>query len=157
MLPQTCPRGFTLVELMVTLAIVGLVASGISLSLNVLHGRDVEREVERLRQVLEATAERAQIRGQSVAIELLPDGYRLSQRDTADQWTLLDEPPLFTERRFPQALQWAPEHLAPGQARRLVFSQRAPHFTLVLQTSTQRFRLNGRITGAVELDLMSSP
>ena len=68
-LARLCPRlrprlaGFTLIEVMVVLVIMGVVATGISVGLDSLRGRDVDQALRRLRLVLEASADRALVRG----------------------------------------------------------------------------------------------
>ena len=145
-------QGFTLIEVLVVLTIVGLVASGISLSLETLRGRDTDRAIERLRHVLEHTAERAQTRGQPIALELLTDGYRFSTLDTDGRWVAFEEAPLFVERVLPNDLSWGGLRLDTGETRRLVFGNRAPRFELAVDTPAGRVLLSGTPTGAVSID-----
>jgi general secretion pathway protein H len=149
---HTRSRGFTLVEVLVVLTIVGIVISGVSLSLNVMRGRDTDLALERLRWVLEATAERATIHGQPIAIELISDGYRFSVLDTDGRWTAYEAPPLFTEKRLPDTLRWGLLHTASGARDRLVFGSRAPAFQLYVRTPDGTVRYTGRATGAVTLE-----
>ncbi len=146
--------GFTLIEVLVVIAIIGLVASGLSLSLDALRARDTHRELERLRLVLEATAERARVHGQAIAFELLPDGYRFSRIDTDGRWLPLEEKPIFVSRELPDDMRWGSVQNDLGDDQRLVFSQRAPRFVLGLHLGTQRAQLRGTATGAVELTLI---
>ncbi len=143
-------RGFTLIEVLVVLTILGVVISGVSVSLETLRGRDTGLAVERLRWVLEATAERARIRGQSIAFETLPDGYRFSMRDTDGRWIALEEAPLFVERVLPDDLRWAALRVNEQSARYIVFGTRSPRFELELLTPDGSVLLRGRGTGEVE-------
>ncbi|MCB1957370.1 MAG: prepilin-type N-terminal cleavage/methylation domain-containing protein [Rhodocyclaceae bacterium] len=145
-------RGFTLIEVMVVLVIVGLVATGISVSLAALQGREAERAVERLRLVLEASAERAAVRGQPIAVEFFADGYRFSAFETDGSWRALVDPPVFVERILPEdvvrgALTVEGRDLSAEP--RLVFASAAPEFRLVLDTPAGPVRLVGRATGEV--------
>lgn len=142
-------RGFTLIEVLVVLAIVSVVATGVSLSVESLRQQDTTREVERLRLVLEATAERARTRGQPLAFELLADGYRFSRLDTDGRWYPLEDGPLFSERTFPSGMGWADLRSDRAHGQRLVFSQRAPRFVLDIAIDGTRVRLTGDPTGAV--------
>ena len=146
-------RGFTLIEVMVVLVIVGLVATGIGVSLAALEGREAARAVERLRLVLEATAERAAVRGQPIAVDFLADGYRFSAFDTDGNWRALVDPPLFAERVLPADVrrrQLRIEGRDASDAPRLVFASAAPEFELVLDTPDGPVWLVGRATGAVD-------
>jgi prepilin-type N-terminal cleavage/methylation domain-containing protein len=110
--------GFTLIEIMVVLVIMGVMATGISIGLDSLRGRDADQALKRLRLVLEATADRAIVRGRPIAIEFLPDGYRFSALDPDDNWRPLNDPPVFTERTLPGGLSWAGLRLDGQQALR---------------------------------------
>lgn len=145
--------GFTLIEVLVVLVIVGLLATGIGVSLSALHARESARAVERLRLVLEATAERAAVRGTPIAVEFLPDGYRFARFDTDGQWHLLSEPPVFAERVLPEDVRRVSlriEGRDAGARPRLVFASASPEFELLLDTPEGEVRLLGRATGAVE-------
>ena len=144
--------GFTLVELLVVLAIVGFIAAGVSYSIDIIRSRDTEYALQRLRLVLESTAERAQARGRPIAFEMLPDGYRFSTLDTNDRWIAYEDPPVFTEKLLPHTIHWGKLHTAKGEQDLLVFGQRAPRFTLDIHIEGQQTRrLEGRATGAVIL------
>ncbi len=149
--PKRAGPGFTLIEVLIVLAIVSLVAAGITLSVESLRQQDTGREVERLRLVLEATAERARVRGQPVAFELLSDGYRFSRLDTDGRWHMLEDGQLFSERSFPAGMNWVGLKNDRGDRQRLVFSQRAPRFVLDIDIDGMRVRLTGNPTGAVTL------
>ena len=147
------PAGFTLIEVMVVMVIVGLLATGISVSLNALHNREATRAVERLRLVLEAVAERAAVRGQPIAVEFIADGYRFSVHDTNGLWRPLSEPPVFSEKLLPEDVlrrSLVIEGRDSSAEPRLVFASAAPEFRLSLDTPTGPVVLLGRATGAVE-------
>jgi len=146
-------RGFTLIEVMVVLVIIGLLATGIGVSLAALQGREAEQAVERLRLVLEASAERAAVRGQPIAVEFLADGYRFSAFDTDGSWRPLLDPPVFSERVLPEDVRRG-RLLVEGRdlsaEPRLVFASAAPEFRLTLDTPDGAVELVGRATGEVE-------
>ncbi|MFN3985099.1 MAG: prepilin-type N-terminal cleavage/methylation domain-containing protein [Rhodocyclaceae bacterium] len=153
-LPTPAPRrarGFTLIEVLVVLTILGLAISGVSLSLEALRGRDTDLALERLRWVLEASAERARIRGQAIAFDPLPDGYRFSILDTDGRWIAFEEGPIFVEKVLPDGLAWSDLRVEGQRASRIVFASRAPRFELQVRTRDGVARLAGRTTGVVDL------
>jgi general secretion pathway protein H len=154
-------QGFTLIEVMLVLVIVGIMAGSISLGLDSLRGRDEARAAERLRRVLEATAQRAMTRGQSLAVELLADGYRFRQLGADGNWQRLDDPPVFAERVLPAGFAWG-ELQRDGQGRpaagqQLVFGQRPPEYALALLTPQGSLRYTGRLSGDVVLTKARQP
>ncbi|HNK17307.1 MAG TPA: prepilin-type N-terminal cleavage/methylation domain-containing protein [Piscinibacter sp.] len=147
--------GFTLIEVMVVLVIMGVVGIGISVGLHSLHQRDIEHALKRLRLVLEATADRAQVRGRPIVIEFLPDGYRFAALDVDDNWRPLTDPPVFAERPLPQGLRWQGLRLA-GQTQpatpRLLFGTEAPEYELLVGTPDGDARFVGKANGQVLLE-----
>lgn len=148
--------GFTLIEVMVVLVIMGVMATGISLGLDSLRGRDADQALKRLRLVLEATADRAAVRGRPIVIEFLPDGYRFSALDPDDNWRPLNDPPVFTEKTLPGGLSWSglridgqPESATPH----LQFGTQAPEYELRVATPSGEARFTGKANGDVTLDL----
>lgn len=151
--------GFTLIEVMVVLIIIGLMSTVLTLGLDSLRGRDDGLALQRLRLVLEASAERAMVRGQPISIEFLGDGYRFSALDADDNWRPLIDPPLFAERLLPPDLKWAGLSLAgrnEALASRLLFGTQAPDFELHVATPQGEARLIGRASGEVSLELPGS-
>ncbi|NML27541.1 prepilin-type N-terminal cleavage/methylation domain-containing protein [Zoogloea dura] len=149
-------RGFTLIEVMVVLVIMGLVATSLTLGLDSLRGRDVDQALRRLRLVMEATADRASVRGRPIALELLPDGYRFSALDADDNWRPLNDPPVFTEKTLPTGLAWRGLRLdGQGQAdsTRLQFGTQPPEYELRLATPSGEALLTGKANGEVVLQL----
>lgn len=161
-------RGFSLIELLVVMLIVGIIAGGASLGIDAARANDTELATEHLRRALEAAAERAEVRGRPLAVDFLGDGYRFAELGANGRWQALEEAPLFVSRQLPAALravalelpdQRAPapaadataalEPAAPG-ALRLVFGTRAPRFTLHLADGGRALRLVGDLSGRVE-------
>lgn len=68
-------RGFTLLELMVVVAIVGLVTAGVTLSLRDDSGTRLEREALRLSALLESARAQSRTSGLPVVWRALPQGF----------------------------------------------------------------------------------
>lgn len=85
-------RGFTLIELLVVVTIIGLLAGAVLLSTgSVRADRDVEREVNRLRSLVELAREEAVMQSREHAILFTETGYRFYVYDyQTEQWA---EPP----------------------------------------------------------------
>ncbi len=148
--------GFTLIEVMVVLVIMGIMATGLSVGLDSLRGRDADQALKRLRLVLEATADRAIVRGRPIALELLSDGYRFSALDPDDNWRPLNDPPVFTEKALPAGLAWGGLRLEGGgesSATRLQFGSQAPEYELRVTTPGGEARLTGKANGEVRLQM----
>lgn len=78
------PNGFTLVELMVVLAILGLAATAVVLTIPG-EERSVRSEADRLAARLAAARDVAVIEGRSVAVNFAPSGYGFERR-VAGAW-----------------------------------------------------------------------
>ena len=113
-----------------------------------------------LRLVLEASADRAIVRGRPIAIEFLPDGYRFSALDPDDNWRPLIDPPVFNERALPSGLGWAGLRLdgqPDASVPRLQFGTQAPEYELRVATPNGEARFTGKANGEVILDMPGTP
>lgn len=148
--------GFTLIEVLVVLVIVGLMASLLSLDLRGLLAREDERELRRLRLVIEAAYERAQVGGSPVLIELTEGGYRFATLDIDNQWRPLNEPPILSERRLPGDWRWGElQQLArfPGAQTRLLLDDEPGEFRLRLLLPNGEAWLSGDANGQTRIRL----
>lgn len=84
--------GFSLVELMVVVALIGLAATAVVLTLPDPSGR-LDDEAARLRARLNLARDEAVLGGRPVALRLDADGYAFLRREDG-QWRALDEAPL---------------------------------------------------------------
>ena len=98
-------RGFTLIEILVTLVIMALLAGLASLSVGGTSHRQALDEVERLAGVLSFASDEATLQGEEYGVQLTDDGYSVLRFDAENEtWTDA------TER------QLAP-HTLPGSVR----------------------------------------
>jgi general secretion pathway protein H len=142
--------GFTLIELLVVMVIIGITATTIAVA--TVRGDDPERPLQRLRQVLERVAEKAEVSGTPIAVDFLPGGYRFNRFDTRGHWIPLVGDSLFEEQRLDTDLAWHGLELeGVAVPPRLVFASTMPAFVLRVATSAGDARLIGKPTGSVVL------
>lgn len=137
-------RGFTLLEILVVVAILGVVAS-LAVALVGPDERNVSlREAKRFAGALEYAAERAQWRNELLGVSADRQVVRFWRRDTVnDRWQLLDDDDVLRARPLPEPLQgmalaFAGRALTPDTIVPLRASGRNEPFAFAL--STPRWR-----------------
>ena len=148
-------HGFTLVELMVTLLILGIAVSGVGLMVDSARARDTERTVDELRRALETAATRADVRGRRFAIDFGTDGYRFLELDAHGEWRAVESDPALAAQRLPDGLRWAGLReptdgpSASPVHRRIVIGSRPPRYQLGLRQADRLHVLEGDASGQV--------
>ena len=100
-------RGFTLLELLVVLVIVGILVSLLTLSVGLL-GEDgaLRREAERLEALVQIAGEETMLHGFEMGLRFYRRAYEFSiYRDETDEWIRLVDDRLFRRRDIPEALE----------------------------------------------------
>lgn len=89
----TAEAGFTLLEVLVTLALIGILTGVALLSVGGFSGADrqLEREAQRLHARIEHHRDEAVLLGQTRGLRLTSDRYRLLRHDDDDGWQPLDD------------------------------------------------------------------
>jgi len=100
--------GFTLIEILVVIVIIGVMVSAATLSMGVL-GRDseVEDQSRRFWAVLRQAREESELQGLDVGVQLTPTEYlfqRFDQRNTV--WTSITDDKLYAPRKLPEGLRF---------------------------------------------------
>ena len=149
-------HGFTLVELMVTLLVLGIAVGGVGLMVDSVRARDPQAAVGHLRRALENAAARAEIRGRRLALEFTVDGYRFVELDRHGEWRPLETDATLAPKRLPEGLDWAGLHIDGKHAfesplqHRIVFGSRPPRYRLQLRHGSTLHTLDGDMTGRVQ-------
>lgn len=100
--------GFTLVEMMVVLLIVGIAAGLVFANLEGDPRRDAQREAKRLAGALEHAAALAQWRSETLGVSAEGGGYRFWRRGENDRWTPFADDEVLAAHPLPAGLSIAP-------------------------------------------------
>ncbi len=148
--------GMTLIEVVVVLLLIGLTTA---LATSAFHpGQRSDLEIERLALVLETAAERARVRGTPMRFESLRHGYRFSRLDTAGNWQVVVDDPIFVEHGLPTGialnrLSRDDQEVDDG----LVFGSDIVLYTLEGVSAAGPFSLVGQASGTVKRVSASAP
>lgn len=102
--------GFTLIELMVVIFIIGIVAGLATLSVGQSHTRVLEDEIKRLQSLLTLASDEAVLQSEEFAIEVYRNGYRFMHLEQVEQewaWQPVQDNAIFRVRCFPEGVELA--------------------------------------------------
>lgn len=101
--------GFTLIEVLVVVVIIGVLSSVVLISIGVLgDDRDLDREARRLASLVEMVAEEAELQGRDFGLEFIRQGYRFVEYDPFfDTWTEIVGDDTLRPRRLPEDFEFA--------------------------------------------------
>ncbi len=92
-------RGFTLVEIMVVLVIIGITLGLVTVNAIPSPQQHLQAEAKRIALLLQLARDEAIVRNRLVAFEAEPDGYRFLVRNES-RWELLAQDDMLRERTF---------------------------------------------------------
>lgn len=98
-------KGFTLLELLAVVVIIGIVISIASLSIGQKNSHVVRDEAERLNGLLRLASEEAVTQGREFALQFSKISYSFLELDAGNQWAPITEDELLHERKFPAELK----------------------------------------------------
>jgi len=101
-------RGFTLIEVLVVVVIVGIISSVVLLSTSLIDDeREIRREARRLASLGELAGDEALLQGRDFGLELVRGGYRFVEYDPLqDRWFEVPGDELLRPRRLPESLEF---------------------------------------------------
>ncbi len=99
--------GFTLLEVLVVVVIIGIIASMAAVSTRVLGGdHEMDQEAKRLVAILGQAREEAMLQGRDVGLRIDARGYDfLLYEARSERWDLAVDDPLLRERTLPDGLE----------------------------------------------------
>jgi general secretion pathway protein H len=99
--------GFTLLEVLVVVVIIGIITSMAVISVNVLGGdHEMQQQAERLQAILIQSREDAMLQSRDIGLRLDETGYEFLEYDGRVQlWNAVQDDPLLRTRALPEGLR----------------------------------------------------
>lgn len=112
--------GFTLIEMLVVLLLLGIAAALVTVSIDRDDRRLLQKEATRFAGALEQASASAQWQAITLGVSAEGGTYRFWRRDADGQWHVITQDEVLAPRALPQGLEIHPQHyagaLVPGNA-----------------------------------------
>lgn len=147
--PVRASRGFTLVEVMVVMVIMGIVLGMVSLNAIPSPRQNLQNEAQRLALLLQLARDEAIVRNRLVAFEATPESYRFMVRNEI-RWDPITQDDLLRERPFknaPLTLLLDPPAEGLGVPMRITFGREPVDKPFVLTLAVGEDRVSIRADG----------
>lgn len=126
MMPLRKAGGFTLIELMVVMVIIGITLGMVSLNALPSPRQNLENEAKRLALLLQLARDEAIVRNRLVAFEAGSDSYRFIVRNDQSSWDQITNDDLLRQRPFknaPVTVLLDPPGAGTGNPMRITFGR----------------------------------
>jgi len=166
--PGACCGGFTLIEILVVLVVIGIVVATLQLNLFSDDARRLRHEGERLAALLTALADESVTSGQPLAVSFSEEGYAFWERNldataeqAANRWRTRPGDELFSNRQMQGEIRVAevrirqrPLSLTGKTPERVVFSPSGmqPPFSVLLALGDLRVRVVSDAIGNLRVE-----
>lgn len=149
-------RGFTLIEMLVVLMIMGLFVGLVSTITQPSDRAKLRLEAERLSQLLQFAATEAQLTGRAIAWTADESGYRFWRADDNAGWSEIRDSDLLRPRTLPQGMEisdFSVENMRPQGGMRLQFAPQGSSlaFTIGLTLGKEHYVVSGSPIGEVTI------
>ena len=151
-------RGFTLIEVLVVLVIIGIMVGLVSVRMMPEDNDRLRTEAERMALLLEQARDHAVVAGEPIGFSVEQGHYRFWVRDAENQWVPLGGDELLRQRPLADGVQLAALQVnrAPlAEGDRLLFLPTGSNepFTADLALNAARARIHGDRLGRVSIEL----
>lgn len=102
--PRVPARGFTLIEILVVVAILAIGAGVAAVALSRDDGAALEREARRFAGAVEYATDRAKVRRETLGVSAEGEGWRFWRRAPDGRWSALSDDPALAPHRLPAAV-----------------------------------------------------
>src|SRR5438067_12408530 len=146
---RRAPRGFTLVEIMVVMVIIGITLGLVSLNVMPSPRQDLQAEARRLSLLLQLARDEAIVRNRLVTFEATPERYHFLVR-TETRWDPITGDDLLREREFknaPLSLLLDPPTAGSNDPLRITFGREPVDKPFVLTLASGDYHVAVRADG----------
>ena len=150
-------NGFTLIEIMVVMVILGITMALVSVNFSRDDGQVLSEEANRLAALLEHAQSEAMITGKAIAWSAQEGKYEFWQRGKTGKWDEPSADEILRARTFPVEIQWGENRVAGNSIKldeRLIFLAGGLNqpFELKLKYRDKQLNIRGNPTGRVTVD-----